>query len=198
MARENTVLIVGGGLSGLFAALLVSRKYPGYRVVLVERGAELGGLYSSFGADEYGYFDHGPHIFYESGIEEVDAQIRDVLPDSDWIWLEGNRKDIAGAYYNGRLQTYSHYPDLRTLDRDQYRTCLADFFQNLGAARATEPPCESAGEYFRSRFGEFISELVVEPILRKIWGRPGQDLDPFAARIVSMDRVILFDNEKMP
>src|SRR5471030_1719735 len=197
MARDDTVLVVGGGISGLFGALLISRKYPAYNVVLVERGPDLGGLYSSFCVDGYGCFDHGPHIFYESGIQEVDEQIHDILPESDWICLSGNRKDIAGVYFNGRLQTYSHYPDIRMLAPDRYRQCLADFFQSLRTSRASEEHHESAEQYFRSRFGKTISELVVEPILAKIWGRSGQNLDPFVAKIVSMDRVILFDSEAM-
>lgn len=198
MARNKTVLIVGGGISGLFAALLISNKYPSYSIVIAERAAELGGLYSSFRTPTHGFFDHGPHLFYDSGVDEVDRQIRDILPDSDWICLSDNRKDIAGIYHNGYLQTYSHYPDIRRLDSEVRRQCFADFFQNLGEVGAQDLRIQSAEDYFKLRFGNNIAEMIIEPILQKMWGRSGQDLDPIAAKIVSMDRVILFDKEVMP
>src|SRR5262245_25141273 len=108
-----TVVVAGGGPVGMIAALLVKRRHAGARVVLVERDRSLGGLFRSYQYPGNLVFDCGTHLYYDSGIDEVDRAVQGVMPDEDWVILEGNRKDVAGAFFNGRLQTNSAYLDLR-------------------------------------------------------------------------------------
>ena len=42
-ADKKNVVIVGGGLPGLFSALLMSYRYPDVQVHLIERDKKLGG-----------------------------------------------------------------------------------------------------------------------------------------------------------
>ena len=196
MANPRQALIVGGGLSGIFAALLLAQSKPKREVILIERAGTLGGLYSSFDCGDAGFFDHGPHLFYESCRPEVDSVIREVLPDSDWIFLSGNKKDIAGAYHHGVLQTNSNYMDLRRVDGIDLKAYAGDFFLNLSQARPDATP-RTARDYFLSRFGPLVADSMLEPVVNKLWGCPSAELSPFVATMVTMDRIILFDSEVM-
>jgi protoporphyrinogen oxidase len=194
--KQDTIVIVGGGFSGLVSALWAAEK-SNFPVVLLERDSNLGGLYSSIDAGGNGLFDHGPHLFYESGNAEIDSVLQGILPESDWIYLAGNRKDIAGTYHAGNLQHHSHYVDLRRLNINAYKQCIAEFFSDLTKCNITRLPYRSAKDYFDAQFGAHIVDLVVEPILNKLWRSSADALDPIAAKIVSMDRVILFDENTM-
>ena len=196
MSKRNQVLIAGGGISGIFAALLLAQSTPKRDIVLVERAQTLGGLYSSFDYAEFGYFDHGPHLFYESCRPEVDRVIREVIPESEWIFLSGNQKDIAGVYHHNVLQTNSNYMDLRLVKEINLPTAIGDFFLNLAQSKVEGEP-RSAGDYFLSQFGPQILNSVIEPVIRKLWGCASTELSPFVAKMVAMDRIILFDSDVM-
>jgi protoporphyrinogen oxidase len=193
----RNVVVVGGGLSGLFSALLISDSYPRLQVHIVEKDAVLGGGHGSFFDPVGGCFDHGMHLMFDSLIPEVDRHIREIMNEEDWIILSGNQKDIAGIYYGGRLHEDSPYIDLRLLPEKFRRDCISD----LVLAIANRPPgvaeCTSADDFFRRRFGPSIAENVIDPLLRKLWRKSGGDLDAMATRIVLMDRVLLYDTSPM-
>lgn len=196
-ADKKNVVIVGGGLPGLFSALLMSDRYPDVQVHLIERDKKLGGLYNSFQDSQAGRFDHGMHLIYESGVEEVDRHIREVMDQEDWITLTGNQKDIAGVFFNGELHEDSPYVDIRSLPETVQRECVADLFLHLNERVLRAQDCASAHEFFLNRFGPSVTNLVIEPVLEKLWKMPGSKLDPMVTRVVLMDRVRLYDSEAM-
>jgi hypothetical protein len=197
MSAGGSAVIVGGGLPGLFAALLLSERRPDLELHLVEREGRLGGLYNSFEDPVAGRLDHGMHLIYESCVEDVDRQLRDCLRDEDWIFLEGNRKDIAGLYHGGKLRESSPYIDARDLSPAVRQACLADLMAQLGREVVEARRCASARDFFQRRFGAAFADLVIEPVLKKLWRRGGDSLDPMATRVVLMDRVCLFDAAAM-
>lgn len=189
----RNAVIVGGGLSGLFSALLISDRYPRLQVHVVEKDAALGGGHGSFFDPEGGCFDHGMHLLFDSMVEEVDRQIRGVMDENDWIVLSGNRKDIAGIYHGGRLHEDSPYIDLRLLPDGIRGECITGLLATIGEPPAPAAQCASSDEFFRRRFGDGITDRVVEPVLQKLWRQSGRNLDAMASRIVLMDRVLLYD-----
>jgi hypothetical protein len=191
------VVIVGGGLPGLFAALVVSERRPDLKVHLVERENRLGGLYNSFEDPVAGRLDHGMHVIYESCVEDVDRHIRACLRDEDWIFLDGNRKDIAGVFHGGKLREQSPYIDVRDLPPDIRHACLADLLLQLGEEALEARRCASARDFFLRRFGPALTDQVIEPVLQKFWRTGGANLDPMATRVVLMDRVCLFEARVM-
>ena len=52
------------------------------------------------------------HNFNETGIVELDSILWNILGD-DWIVLENINRDLAGLYFNKKLQENSIYPDIR-------------------------------------------------------------------------------------
>ena len=90
-------------------------------ILIVEQESKIGGQFGSFDYGEYGLFDYGMHIYYESCVPEIDALFKDIFPSSDWNILEGNRKDIAGLFVNGRLQVDTPYIDLRGTKKEFHK-----------------------------------------------------------------------------
>jgi hypothetical protein len=193
VSTTRNVVIAGGGLSGLFSALLISDRYPHLNVHIVEKDTVLGGGHSSFFDPVGGCFDHGMHLMFDSLVPEVDRHIREVMDEKDWIILSGNQKDIAGIYYGGKLHEDSPYIDLRLLPEGIRSDCTSDLLQTIGDMPPTAIECASAYDFFRSRFGSSVTDYVIEPVLRKLWRKSGRDLDALATRIVLMDRVLQYD-----
>ena len=114
MGASDPVAVVGGGLPGLVAALVLSEK-PGARVCVVESGKSVGGLYASMDYGANGRFDYGVHYLRETKVPQLDALLLGLLPRDEWEWNEGVRRDISGSYVLGRLQKNSPFIDLRGL-----------------------------------------------------------------------------------
>jgi protoporphyrinogen oxidase len=185
------VVIVGGGLAALYAALLIRQLGDTREVLIVERAPAVGGLLRALETEQWGRFDQGMHTFTSCGIPEVDDAITGLLPADEWVWLKDERRDISGLYFAGTLQRHCHYPDLRLLGPEEYRRCVADFFASLETPPAGPPADMEA--YGRARFGPHITERVLSPILEKLYGRPASAIDPVVAGLLPLDRVALYD-----
>jgi len=187
---SGNVVIVGGGISGLVAALLAARRNA-RNVFLVERESTVGGLLRSFDYGAFGHFDYGMHNMFETGVTELDAMLFDLLPRNEWQLLEGNRRDLAGLFYQGRLQRNSPYPDLRMLTGERREACVSDFFAQINAGIAIDQ--SSAYTYARTRFGQWIADNVLGPSVEKQFGRPAEEMDVMATMLTTMNRVVIFD-----
>ena len=63
--NEHRTVIVGGGMSGLTAAVYLSRK--GHEVLLLEKNKECGGLLNSFSREGF-TFDAGARSILNAGV----------------------------------------------------------------------------------------------------------------------------------
>lgn len=184
-------VVVGAGIAGLLAALLLAERGK-RKVVVIERENKAGGLLRCFNYGEHGVFDYGMHNMYETGIAPLDELLFGLLPKDEWQLLEKGARDLAGVVFNGKVQQNSPFPDLRSLPRAQWEACVLDFFRQLemhefnGHANAWEDAC--------TRFGRAAAE-VIDAALRKQFGKSAQDLAPFAARLTTLSRVVLFSEE---
>ena len=181
-------VVVGGGLNGLMLADHLADRHR--NVLVLESEPECGGLLRSFDYGDRGRFDYGTHILSETGDAALDSYLVGLLPEEEWTFLRGNRRDLAGLYFNGRLQLHTSYPDLTTLSPDAYRACLGDFFASLteddgrGAA--------DARDYLVRRFGRVIADTVGTPIVEKFAGAPAASLDLLVVRLCPLNRMAMF------
>ena len=186
----GSLVIIGGGLSGLVAGCLLVRSGVSAPVIVVDAANEPGGLLRSYDGGKFGRFDHGMHTFTSANIPDLDEFILGLMPRDEWVIMAGKRRDISGVYFRGQLQRACHYPDLRRLPEHLRSGCIADFCLNLGAP---ELPSETLEAFFTQRFGKQVGESVFAPIADKIYGMRPDELDPVVASIFPLDRVALYD-----
>lgn len=193
----SNIIIVGSGISGLLYALIASEKYPEKTIYIIEKEKELGGLLRAFDYDVNGKFDYGMHNFLETSIPELDKYIFDLLPEDEWQILAGEKRDLAGIFINGKLQTHTPFIDLRNLKADDYEKAVADFLLHLNTSAKQNSPLVStelnAHDYIRKRFGEEVAKRAILPALEKIHKRKAEELDYMATVFTPMTRVALFD-----
>lgn len=191
------IIVVGAGIGGIYSSLLLKKKYPESEVYLVEKSQKIGGLYSSFVDSKAGTFDKGMHIFYETLNEDIDKILYSALPEDQWIRLEGNRKDLAGVFHDNTLDTSSPYVSLESLPLDRSNECLKHLLLALEKPAKGYKDCKNLREFFSCRFGDPITDYLIEPIVEKLWHKASKDLHPSSSRIVLMDRVKLFSKDAM-
>ena len=194
MATKTNIVVVGAGMTGIMAAFLLRRKYPDRDITIVESGASLGGNYRCIDYGAHGKFDQGMRMLYETGIPEFDSLLHSLLPEDQWLVFSGNQKDIAGIFWNGRLQTYSPYIDLRCLPSEQFECCKKELLQLIREPMAID--MRNAATYLRSIFGQNIAEHL-GAVLQKLYALPPELLAPMATHQPAINRVILFDLEFM-
>lgn len=202
MGKDNYEYLFGGsGIGNLILAiyLIQYKNVQPEKILIVEKGANIGGLYMPWESKQLGLLDKGMHVYYECGIKEIDNIVYQILREDEWILLSGNFKDIAGAYFNGRLQKNTPYPDLRAWDKVSKAEYIHDIFQAYEAKNRTQGSAvnlSSCHEYWTTKFGRKLAAEIFNPIAQKLYGTDSKELNMEAAYITKLDRVVLF-NEKL-
>ena len=197
--NSKKTIIVGSGLSALMMARMI-KKYrdPMADIVILEKEEQVGGQYGSINYGEYGYFDIGMHIIYETCIPEIDNLFEDLLPEEDWIILDNNYKDIAGIYVNGRLQTDTPYVDLRNSSPEKWREYIAELFQVIRENKHKSlPDSPTSYDLLVHHFGKKITDEIFVPILEKLYFKHPSELAEIANKFTTINRLALFDSSTM-
>jgi len=183
--RETDVVVVGGGLGGIAAALAVLEA--GYRVVLTEPTAWLGGQLTSQAVppDEHQWIETaglGATRSYQRLRQRIrqyygqnypgmaeSAQRDDWSPGRSWVSRLAHEprvalrviEDLLAPYQNsGRVKILlHHYPIRAEVDGDRIRAIIF-------ASRRTGTDCSVVGQYFldASELGELLPLAGVEHV----------------------------------
>jgi protoporphyrinogen oxidase len=190
-------VIAGSGVSGMLSALLLLKHTKGENIYLIDKNAELGGLLRKFDyGEEYGTFDYGMHNMLETGIKELDSLLFGLLPENEWQVLDQDKRDLAGIFFNGKLQKHTPYIDIRNLPIDDYLKCLDDFFANFtqnASLKKEDEIAKNAYQFAVDRFGKFTAENTIIPALEKNYRVPANELDYMATIFTPMSRIAMFD-----
>ena len=189
---KASLVFVGGGVPSLILAFAMT-KFHKLPICIIEKSHEVGGQYKSLVYKNGIVFDQGMHIYYETGITEIDSVLLQIIPDYDWHFLKDNEKDVAGIFYNGKLQTNSPYPDLRDLSQKDKDRFVSSIFENINNININITG--NAGELLRNHFGNYLAEEIFKPILQNLYGIHYDDLSSIVFKLTAINRVVLYNED---
>ena len=164
------VIVVGGGIAGILAALEARRR--GAAVTLIEQAASLGGVLGSIAGPAGASFDFGTHILSTTGDAELDAFLFQDFDEREWNVFEIVR---AGTWFGGRMSRESPFIDARALPPEVFRLGLVELLETRPFDAAG---CRSLGDLLRQHFGATFAERIQAPIVAKQFGCGLDDLHP--------------------
>lgn len=190
------LVVVGGGISGLVAAGRLRAALPLADICVLERAPELGGLLAGQRYPEHGLcFDKGTHIFQEQGIPELDQFFMDAVEPAELLTYPQDIGDVSGIVFNGRLQSHTHFPDLRSGPAlEGLAAAVRRHTHSVDATRAIDRTAPLAIEAVR-RFGEDYAHQVLLPRLALTYGRPAEELAAFSMVLPGLTRVVIDDHD---
>ena len=181
MSEAGEVLVVGSGIAGILAAHWA--QACGHRVRLLERGPELGGLLRSWRAPDGLVYDIGTHIPVPTGDARCDALVFDPPEAMPWHQLPVLK---VGNWFSGCLNTTSQFIDISALPRERWQEGLAALLAEPGS----DEGAPNLADALRLHFGEPLYREVFEPLLRRFYEAPFEQLSPDAHRFLGYSRVI--------
>ena len=155
-------IVVGGGLCGLFSAILLADKCDS--VTLIESAENCGGLLKSVTDNNNVVYDQGTHIPNTTGHQAID----DILfGDATFIkenWLTIN--DLpSGSFFNGHWNLANQSVDIRHLPEQNYKQAVFELVSQDQPSDA-----ENIEDYLRETLGNTITDKVSLPIVAKLYG----------------------------
>lgn len=187
MTRDHSIIIVGGGIVGVFAALRARQLRPQARIALVEQDDALGGLLRSDPHPNGLMFDRGTHVLSETGIAAIDGILFDDLDGAGWRRFSGSERDLAGLLMDETVLEGSPFlPAPQGL--------VAERLASSTASAAIAPDGQaSLYETLVAQHGIALIEAVFRKPIRNLYRRELEELDRFIASQLPLSRVVADD-----
>ena len=191
-------MVLGGSFPGLVGALLLKRRQPASRVLLVDAAERPGGLL--LGHQVLGdHFDAGTHILQEIGDFEVDQIIESAIRSEDLLKTESSIGDYAATMYRNQIWTSTSFPDVKGRSKLLAKQILSEITNSINIANTEESRSattnirqKSARSLSIQRYGLTATEEVVQPIIERMFGSVC-DLSGFALELCNLMRLNLVE-----
>lgn len=161
--RENPILILGGGPTGLGAARRLE-ELGRNNWLLVEGVNQAGGLAASF-LDEQGFtWDIGGHVQF-SHYEYFDRAMNELLGKEGWL----HHQRESWVWIRDRFIPYPFQNNIRHLPADDLDRCLASL-EDLARRDHAKPA--NFHEWILASFGQGLADIFMLPYNFKVWAYP--------------------------
>lgn len=177
----NSTVVVGGGVVGIFSAIILKEKYD--QVTLIEKEANLGGLLRSFKNKNGISFDYGTHIPAETLVPEIDEILFGEIDEQEW---EIFKLLQVGNFFEGKSYPDSSYIYTPYLPQRVYEQGLTELLACNEEALNTK----NLKEYTQSFYGNTFSEYIYRPIMKKLLGEELENLHQSAHTVFGYNRLI--------
>lgn len=172
----GSVVILGGGPAGLWAALGILKRNPGIGVTVIEREEVPGGIASSF-EEEGLVWDMGSHRLHPSASAGILDDVRGLLGD-----------DLLTVRRNGRILLGGRFVGFPLKPMEMILRLPLSFKLGVAADVLTSPFRRPSGHDTTFRgilekgLGRTICRRFYFPYAEKLWGLPLDRLDGEQAR----------------
>lgn len=191
-------VVLGGSLPGLVGALLLKRRQPAAKVLLVDAAERPGGLL--LGHQVLGdHFDAGTHILQETGDYEVDQIIESAIRPEYLLKTESSIGDFAATLYRNQIWTSTSFPDVIGRSNLLAKQIVSEIYNTAFIAKTEESRAEgihirqkSARSVSIQRYGITATEKVIQPIIERMFGSTS-DISGFALELCNLMRLNLVE-----
>jgi len=195
---SEPIIVLGSGLSGLMAAVVLKQKFPRQDVINIEKAPQSGGLL--IGHRVLGdRFDIGTHILQETGRDDIDTVLRACIKPENLIVLDSAVGDVSATVVGGGICDRFGYPDVLSEDEGLAKQILTEMEMLPKAEPSFSTKFKLRHTDFRviSRnwFGETATTSVTEPLVRRLFGEHNS-LSGFALELCNATRLGLVDVNK--
>ena len=188
--RNDKIIIVGGGIVGITASILLAKSDR--EVIVVESSSNCGGLLRSTIDDKGFHYDFGTHIPILTGIDELDDLIFG-CPDERLRYWHKLHKITPICRHGSRWNEGGSLLDARILNEADYKKGLSEIL-SLTDNVSRNSDLES---YLFKTLGSTFTKKLIDPVLEKLFFCRSRELVPDSAIFYfGLNRVTILDREK--
>jgi protoporphyrinogen oxidase len=192
------ILFVGSGMQSLIYAEYISRKFNNIKIDIVEKDKSVGGLYGSINDPEYGKFDHGMHLYYETGINHLDDIISSFKKYLELNAYYHNRRDIAGRIQCGYINEFTPFMTTKFLNNNESNNYIENDLvgSNFDNKDLQLSPTQNVVECIENRYGSYLSDKLLRPYLVKLFGENLNNISSYNLKFTTSISRIIFESQK--
>lgn len=170
---QRSVVVAGGGISGLTACYHLVKDAKVSKVILLEGSSRLGGWMHSTRTDDGAVFEHGPRGMRPAGLVGKNAlcMVSELGLESDLIAIPRSHPAAKNRYLYVRKKLHKMPSSLggvlRTIPPFSRPLFLCGL-QDLTAPRGSQED-ESVHDFFTRRFGKELADIVVDSLCRGVF-----------------------------
>jgi protoporphyrinogen oxidase len=183
-AFMNDCIVAGGGISGLFAAILAKEHCD--NVTVIESEASCGGLLRSWQNDDGVVFDFGTHIPCETAYEPINNILFKGMYENPEQWTSMDITRVSNSFQGRRYDTAQFMP-LNFLPEADYKSALVEILSAPGLAIGEAQNFE---QYSLANYGLTITDKIFRPLMKKLQNAELAQLHPTVHTFFALTRFV--------
>lgn len=191
-----SVVVLGGGLSGLSAAYYLFKKFPQKTITLIESSERIGGWIRSTRSTKGYTFEQGPRTIRPSGIQGVNTLelIQDLGLENEIVAIPRNHPAAQNRmiYANGSLNTLpSSLKSIFVKSPPFSKPLVLHLLKDITTPKKHIPDeDESIYNFVNRRFGSEVADYLISPLICGICAGNAKEIS------VNFLMKSLFENEQ--